>query len=1020
MSRVEAIVNSFYLGYYGRPADPDGLAFWSMQLGRADGDFDTIAQAFAASEEAAIRFGSADTEARIAQIYQNLFERAPDSEGLAFWTKAIAQGHISMADAALYIARGAQQADAGLLALRQQAVERFTAEVAASGVAYDGYAAIEAARILVKAVGPQASAADIDAMVEATARLVDIAHDNPNVVTAIATGTTLVALFDTARGQSEPVNLVLALADVAQAAAGDPATLESLLRGGGMAKVLQVMPQKATLHDVVEALATGGLPAAVDVVYPSNQGTAPVMPVRLAFLGVQHDEGDAQPRDNVTNVKEARIEFSHSGRALAGGERYEFSLDGSAWKSDGLATSTVGRTTVIAVVVDLGEGAPLAARTRVADSHADLETTVYLRVVNAAGKVVASASQAIVYDSYVAVPVFTLDTDPASLHFGADLHHVRDAEAVRIGGIESGGRIEYAVHDQPGATGAEPSWTRDAPVFVEGENTIEVRQVDAAGNISRSETLTFTLDTMAPAAPTVVLEEDTGIEDDDGITSNARIVIGGLETLLTTGWEYSTDGKEWTFGGVNDGSGSAVFDAAVLGERSSALQVRQIDAAGHVSDAVMLALTYDKTAPGETLSFMRIEGEADGKASTTQPQAGITFGVTGAADGIVQWRFKGDSAWTTLDEDDYNGDGSFTLPAVDLADADPTIEVRVIDAAGNPGDELSQAIDGPWVKPIGATLMSISLGLLGETNTATFEVDGAQLTGLDDAATFVLSDYSSGAPLPTAVDYTAGPDFGVDAGVLTFGQALHAGLYEMGWQDDTFTTDTGYLKAGSLRFAGGSDGLFQFEGVAIGRVAQVTSGGVFDSTNNTAFLVASFNDLNTPYIVGGAGHDVYVKQSRSMAIGIEDYMREGDSDLVVNFESGVDKIRFNFQVALMLDQDYDGEIDWAAPAGPDGRVVIGSTDEGAQATTQAPIRIGSGDTSSIITELNKLFDVTQVARNANLVFLLDDGGIGDGAALFYYINKDDDDRIDADEVTTLLMFADGAPEQADIVVVGTV
>ena len=306
-----------------------------MQLERAGGDFDAIAQAFAASEEAAIRFGGADTEARIAQIYQNLFKRAPDSDGLAFWTKAIAQGDMSMADAALYIARGAQQADAGLLALREQAVERFTAKVAASGVAYDGYAAIEAARVLVKAVGPQASAADIDAMVEATARLVDIAHDKPNVVTAIATGTTLVALFDTARGRSEPVDLVLALADVAQAAAGDPATLESLLRGGGMAKVLQVMPQKATLHDVVEALASGGLPAAVEVVYPSSQGTSPVTPLRLAFLGVQHDEGDAQPHDNVTNVEEARIEFSHSGRALAGGERYEFSLDGNAWTSDG-------------------------------------------------------------------------------------------------------------------------------------------------------------------------------------------------------------------------------------------------------------------------------------------------------------------------------------------------------------------------------------------------------------------------------------------------------------------------------------------------------------------------------------------------------------------------------------------------------------------------------------------------------------------------------------------------------------
>jgi hypothetical protein len=86
----------------------------------------------------------------------------------------------------------------------------------------------------------------------------------------------LKGLFDTERGHADPVNLAKAIADTAVAAAGDPATLNSLLRQGGMDHVLKVMPASATLHDVVVALGHGGLAAAVEVVYPTSH-VAPVV-----------------------------------------------------------------------------------------------------------------------------------------------------------------------------------------------------------------------------------------------------------------------------------------------------------------------------------------------------------------------------------------------------------------------------------------------------------------------------------------------------------------------------------------------------------------------------------------------------------------------------------------------------------------------------------------------------------------------------------------------------------------------
>ena len=152
LNTYASTVNSFYLAYYGRPADAAGLAFWSAQLARTNGDFSLLVDAFATSEEATVRFSSQDTAGRISQIYQQLFNREPDQGGLDFWVDAISQGRMSVADAAIEIQKGARGADRDLSSLRQQVAESFSAQVGAGTAGYDGYAAIEAARVLVKAI----------------------------------------------------------------------------------------------------------------------------------------------------------------------------------------------------------------------------------------------------------------------------------------------------------------------------------------------------------------------------------------------------------------------------------------------------------------------------------------------------------------------------------------------------------------------------------------------------------------------------------------------------------------------------------------------------------------------------------------------------------------------------------------------------------------------------------------------------------------------------------------------------
>ena len=54
----DSTINAFYVAFYGRPADPAGLAYWSQQLAQANGDFSVIKEAFATSQEATVRFSS--------------------------------------------------------------------------------------------------------------------------------------------------------------------------------------------------------------------------------------------------------------------------------------------------------------------------------------------------------------------------------------------------------------------------------------------------------------------------------------------------------------------------------------------------------------------------------------------------------------------------------------------------------------------------------------------------------------------------------------------------------------------------------------------------------------------------------------------------------------------------------------------------------------------------------------------------------------------------------------------------
>ncbi|MEW7849036.1 DUF4214 domain-containing protein [Massilia aurea] len=640
-STLASTVNSFYLAFYGRPADPAGLAFWTKQLADNDGNLSAITQAFATSEEAQVRYGADTVNERIGEIYQALFNRAPDATGLAYWTNVVEQGHASVADVAVAIMGGAQGIDKALTALRQSAVDAFTAQVEASGTEYSGYASVEAARILVRAVTVDTATGDIDALVKAAVSFADTATKTPQVVNAIATGSTLLALFDTARGKGDPVALAQTLADTAKAAAGNPVTLESLLRGGGMDQVLKVMPYSASLKDVVAALAAGGLPAAIEVVYPTAPVVttpAPTFSLSLAFDHVAQGEFD-QKDDNVTNKSSADVTFSYTGRDLRSGQHFEYSIDGKHWIDTNIEVDA-NTNTVVLKDVKLGYQFPslhvLGNENVITTMTLPLEqiTTVSLRAVDASGASTTPVTQKIVYDGYTMPPYIELATDSHYGKFGTDRDLVTNDGTLNREAVEEGATVEYLVK-QPdnittnGAPLATPVWTA-TPQLVEGVNVVEVRVTDAAGNRNYDQ-LTFTLDTKAPETPDIVLHTAAS----NGATTSGLIDITGLEQNTGTAWEYSLDkGKTWLYGDTNDGSGTGTLELTEVGAHM--VQVRQYDLAGNIGkETTALGFTVEAGTTVE-VSFDEIG------ISLTSGVAGDIFMVTnGSGPGVRSTEMDG-------------------------------------------------------------------------------------------------------------------------------------------------------------------------------------------------------------------------------------------------------------------------------------------------------------------------------------------------------------------------------------------
>jgi hypothetical protein len=126
MAVSAAELQQLYLAYFGRPADPGGLAYYTSQAGLSIWD---VASAFSASPESQSLYGPAFGESEIQRIYHNLFNRDAEADGVLYWSHQVASGKLTAAGAALGILLGAQNGDAVTIANKLLVAGAFTAAV---------------------------------------------------------------------------------------------------------------------------------------------------------------------------------------------------------------------------------------------------------------------------------------------------------------------------------------------------------------------------------------------------------------------------------------------------------------------------------------------------------------------------------------------------------------------------------------------------------------------------------------------------------------------------------------------------------------------------------------------------------------------------------------------------------------------------------------------------------------------------------------------------------------------------
>ena len=327
----------------------------------------------------------------------------------------------------------------------------------------------------------------------------------------------------------------------------------------------------------------------------------------------------------------------------------------------------------------------------------------YVRVVDAAGNVGASAHQQVTVDTIAPDAAITVSVDNITVDTGFDnndfltsstsytLHGTLGAEL---------GAGEYVQVSMDGgttwvyATVSGTQWSySDTRTLTDGSHNYQVRVVDQAGNVGATTSQAVTVDTQAPQYGVTIdsISDDTGQSGSDFITMDTTLTINGsLGSALASDErvQISLDGGNTWLDTTVTNQRWSYTDTRDLPDGDYTYQVRIIDQAGNVGSTASQVVTVDTTPPttvGTVVSYTDGEGERQGtfgSAVATDDNSPLINGTLNRApdDGeIVQLYRDG----VLLGQVTMNGSASWSFQDNGLSDGNHTYIVRVTDRAGN-------------------------------------------------------------------------------------------------------------------------------------------------------------------------------------------------------------------------------------------------------------------------------------------------------------------------------------------------
>ncbi|WP_417323388.1 beta strand repeat-containing protein [Enterobacter asburiae] len=433
--------------------------------------------------------------------------------------------------------------------------------------------------------------------------------------------------------------------------------------------------QLRVIDDAGNISATASQVVTIDTVAPDASKT-------IAIDSISDDTG-LSGSDFITNDTSLTLHGS-LGATLADGEYAQISIDGGVtWQN---------------VIVTGNSWYYVDSRTLGNQTY-----DYYVRVVDAAGNVGASAHQQVTVDTVAPDAAITVTVDNITVDTGFDnndfltsstsytLHGTLGAELgagefVQVS-MDGGSTWVYAT-----VSGTQWSYS-DTRTLTDGSHNYQVRVVDQAGNVGATTSQAVTVDTQAPQYGVTIdsISEDTGQSGSDFITMDTTLTINGsLGSALANDErvQISLDGgNTWSDATVTNQRWSYT-DTRDLADGDYTYQVRIIDQAGNVGSTASQVVTVDTTPPttiGTVVSYTDGEGERQGtfgSAVATDDNSPLINGTLNRApdDGeIVQLYRDG----VLLGQVTMNGSASWSFQDNGLSDGNHTYIVRVTDKAGN-------------------------------------------------------------------------------------------------------------------------------------------------------------------------------------------------------------------------------------------------------------------------------------------------------------------------------------------------